>query len=239
MRARSPWLGLVPALVAVAGGSCTLPAPPTVRATIATDIPAATLVHIRVRQMQSWNPPVAGTTDLTFDLGSSTAQEMLPQSIGLEPTTANPAIAVIDTSDSGGGILDDHLNPPIIRRVVRMSYMPHSGQLLVFLHHACLNMVTPATGPQCPGSMTSCTVSQWCEAQGLTCGNDGCCRPYDVTADEIVPGDGGVDVTPATPDGGANCGPSMPDGGSDAGGDAAHDAAPDAPADALADAPHG
>jgi hypothetical protein len=222
---------LVPAAVGVLGGSCTQAAPPTVVAVIGTDIPYGTLTRIRVRAARSWNPFDAGSIDLTYDLGNSSAQVMLPQSIGLEPTMADGAIAVVDNSDSN--IPDDPNSPPSIRRVVRVAYTPTSGRVLVFLHHNCLATVRPSGAAQCPGAMPNCTLSQWCEAQGMTCGNDGCCRSIDVTAAEIQPITTDVQAVPQDATAGESCGMSA-DGGSDASPDAAdvlHDAT-DAPTDA-------
>jgi hypothetical protein len=209
-----------------------------VTATIATDIPLDRLSTLRVRSAIGVDPLSFGTEDRPLSLGTGAARVLLPQSFGFRPSSTDPAIAVVDNSEGA----DDPTHPPTLRRVARIPMMSGDpGEVLLLLHHGCLANVTPPSGqPACPGGMTTCTVSQWCEGQGLTCGNDGCCRSIDITAADIVQDAGYADVMipPTTETSASSCIPfaNHPDGGTDAGADASTDASADARTDATVDA---
>lgn len=212
--------------VTLAVGLCvsTCGPPPVVLVTIVTDLPTSALPTLRLRSVASLNPIRFGFDDRLLSLGNLAGQDTLPQSFSLRPSMTAPAIAVLDNSDQM--VADDPLNPPSLRRVVRLQFVPNGGAALVFIHHGCLATITPPVGTSCPGSMATCTVSQWCEVRGLTCGNDGCCRSVDLGAADIVAIDGGVDasataVTTISP---SSC--------------SAMDASADGAVDAAADAPH-
>ena len=176
---------------------------------IETNLTERDLPNLRMRCAYNWDGSdefQPQSCDQPWHRGASTAEIMLPASFGLlaEPRRVNEPVTIV---------LDD--TTTALRRVARVRFVPERTlQLTLALRAECRATVAVADGRRCPAGRATCTLSESCEAGGLTCGNDATCRPVDVGPEELTE----VDAGAATPDGAAG-----------------RDAAPDAPADAAAD----
>lgn len=158
-----------------------------------TDMPDCQLSDLRLRCANNWDPstgdPPSPTCDYPLHRGLSAATIRLPGSFGViasETHLTDPVTLVVD--DSSGETI------PALRRIVQVNFVPHETmQLVIRLVRACTVSAAASTTHPCPLGLTACTLSQSCEAQMQTCGNNGTCRPIEVMANELqVGGDGGL-----------------------------------------------
>ncbi len=169
---------------------------------IDTDIPTCRLADIHLRCGYNWDGAAADsglTCDYPFHRGSSSAEIQLPGSLGFtanERLPNDPLTLVID--DSNGPI-------PTLRRTVRVHFVQRqTTRLVVRLANACLARGTTTASHPCPTGLAICTLSQSCEAAGLTCGNDGRCRSVDVLESELEFG-GDAGLPDSSADDAASC----------------------------------
>ena len=184
---------------------------------IASDLSTAAFPHFRLRGGDSWdetNQTINGGTDIPYDIGVGTALVSLPTSFAIVPQPGHSLTAVVDNSNAGDPISP----PPTLRRIVRVSDMNGvSGSVVIWLGGACLATVNASSATPCPEGLTTCTMSQSCETQLLTCGNDGCCRPIDIDPSEVAPlSDAGPDVINISPPPPDDCASLLAGGGADA-----------------------
>ncbi len=188
---------MVAVMAAAALGSCR-PGRTQLLVVLDTDIPDCRLSDIHLRCAYNWDPsmgePTSLTCDYPFHRGQSSATIRLPGSFGVtanEMILDQPVTLVIDDSNPG-------VTPPL-RRIVSVNFVPHeTRQLVVRLTAACAASAPVSATHPCAAGQTSCTLSQSCEAQGMTCGNEGTCRSIVVPASELESGDAGL------PDSGAS-----------------------------------
>lgn len=184
--------------------------------TINSDLSPQELSDVQMRCAYNWSgldDQSPQTCDQTWHLGDSLAEIRLPASFGVLADNAHPDDPVTIVVDAIGHTLQRGA----LRRVARVRFVrERTLRLYLFLAQACLDRVTQG----CPAGRASCTRSEACEAQGLTCGNEGTCRSIDVSPEEIDTSDAGA-IDSALRDTSA-------EGGLDVGMESALDAARDA-----------
>jgi hypothetical protein len=172
---------------------------PSVVVTLGTDLDPCRLPTLRLRCAYDWDGLRARETpscDQVLYRGASLAEVRLPASFGLLGDRSGRALTLV---------VDDGAAVPALRRVARLT-PPSDGEawLTIVLRGLCLDAVDRSAESPCPAGSARCTRSQSCEQRGLTCGDDGACRPLDVTAAELAtPADPTALVAPTRCDAGA------------------------------------
>jgi hypothetical protein len=156
-----------------------------------TDIPECRFMDIHLSCAYNWDalqgPPPNPACDYPFRRGDSSATIHLPVSFGVTYNDMFPNDPVTIEVDNASGDLT-----PTLRRIVRVPFVQHqTRQVVIRLVNACLANVASSTSTPCPTGLTTCTLSQSCEARQMTCGNDGTCRAIDITTNELQGGDAG------------------------------------------------
>ena len=153
-----------------------------------TDIPDCQLADIHLRCAYDWDPatgdPTSLTCDYPFHRGQSAATIHLPGSFGVTASDMHQSDSVTLVIDDSGTV-----TIPALRRIVKVNFIPNeTTQLVIRLARACQASAAVSAMHPCPAGMSSCTLSQSCEAQSQTCGNDGTCRSITVLSSELVVG---------------------------------------------------
>ena len=161
--------------------ACTYGATETL-VTIDTDAPIDRALTITVQA--SGATMASGDAGIQVIRGGANPTATLPGSFGVVPNGASSGSVTLTITAQLDG---NSSQPPIaFRRIARFSFVAHSTTAIpVFLAIGCGNLTTGCT--QATGSQ--CTVSEYCEEQGQTCGDDGHCVSQQVVP---TPSDGGL-----------------------------------------------
>ena len=154
-----------------------------------TDIPPSRFSDLFVCSGLEWDGHMDRADLEVRPLGHRSVADMpprFPASFGVsfgQATMNQRATIVITDRDRASG----DMSQGTVRRIMRFR-VPEDGKVRinVVLNDACQRVHATSMCHPCPGTLTQCSLTDSCDFQGQTCGNEGVCRSIDLADNELL-----------------------------------------------------